>query len=133
MHDLLFQLRKFWRSTGGSPGRRSHISVGIGRPVTFSLVFTTSATEKPRPLPRLIGLPGLPAASQSMAAIGHGIRAKRSKLGAFSFDGIDVEANRQSRIGPVNRLLAGGSTGQGPDDAHRPEKLLTAAVDNSRP
>jgi hypothetical protein len=32
-------------STGGSPGRRPHISVGTDRPVTFSLACTTSATE----------------------------------------------------------------------------------------
>jgi hypothetical protein len=51
-------------------------------------------------------------------AFGHGIRAKRSKSGAVSFDGIDVEANRQSRTGPVNRLLAG----QGSDDAHAPRE-----------
>ena len=52
---------------GGSPGRRGHVSARTGRPVTFSVVFTTSATEKPRPLPRLKDWLGLPFASQSRA------------------------------------------------------------------
>ena len=46
-------LLKSLTSTGGSPGRRAHIFVFTGRPVTFSVVITTSATEKPRPLPIL--------------------------------------------------------------------------------
>jgi hypothetical protein len=47
--------------------RRGHISASTGLPVTSSAVRTTSATE-------------------------HGIRAKRSKSGAVSFEVVDLEA-----------------------------------------
>ena len=81
MHDLAGQLRELrcpsqqlarFAGVADEDGRvaeaRAHISVGTDCPVTFSLAFTTSETEKPWPLPRLNESLGLPAASQSMAA-----------------------------------------------------------------
>jgi len=81
MHDLAIQLRELRSPPHQMAGlvgvadkygrvtRAPRAHLGLHREARhFSLVFTSSATEKPRPLPRLYESLGLPAASQSMAA-----------------------------------------------------------------
>src|SRR5262249_47508380 len=54
-------------------------------------------------------------------AIGHGVKAKRSKAGAGSFDGVEVEAPT-ARHGYLGRA-PGGGLGQGPARTHKSEKV----------
>ena len=59
-------------------------------------------------------------------AVGHGIRAKRSKSGAISFDLLDVEAAMQRCSETIGAIAAALAKAQA--ELTNPEKSLTATI-----
>ena len=65
-------------------------------------------------------------------AIGHGVRAKRSKSGAVSFDLLKVEdAKLQRSSGSIGNLAAALAKAQG--ELTNPEKSLVATIPSNSP
>ena len=97
----------------------------------FAAVFrrtreASSSTKRPRRNSKAL----MP--EDAKEAIGHGVRAKRSKSGAVSFDLLDVEAQAMQRssetIGTIAAALAKAQV-----ELTNPEKSLVATIRPGRP